>query len=150
MNATSHVLWGQEAANHDDFSWKYTGIGLATSYLSAVFWALPYEALAPRKHTAWNAAVRGAVMSGGCYLTDYHLLPKRFTSGFELRLSRLMLGVIYGAFAVGLSLKDLLKSSRVRRRESILRAAPSEAGPRGGLELGDDSDRSRLQAPFRY
>jgi hypothetical protein len=47
-------------------------------------------------------------VSAIAYLTDYHLIPRRFTPGFELRLSRRALALAYGAFAVGLSLRDLL------------------------------------------
>jgi hypothetical protein len=55
--------------------------------------------------------LRGAAVSAAAYVTDYHLVPRRLTPGFELRLPRLALAPIYAALAVGLSLRDLLTGS---------------------------------------
>ena len=48
LNATSHFLWEEHAAEQDDYSWKYTATGLATNWGASVFWAIFYEALRPR------------------------------------------------------------------------------------------------------
>jgi hypothetical protein len=111
INATSHFLWGEKAAEQDDYSWKYTATGLVTNYGASVFWALLYEALVPhrRKTGVREAAFLGAIVSAIAYVTDYHLVPQRLTPGFELRLPRLALASIYAALAVGLSLRALVK-----------------------------------------
>lgn len=109
INATSHALW-RDAARQNDYSWKYTATGLATNFGASVFWALFYEALAPRRRQAGprEAVLRGAAVAAAAYVTDYYLVPKRLTPGFELRLPRLALASIYAALALGLSLRDLL------------------------------------------
>jgi hypothetical protein len=47
------------------------------------------------------------VVSAAAYVTDYHVVPKRLTPGFELRVPRLALAGVYAALALGLSLRDL-------------------------------------------
>lgn len=105
LNATSHLLWGDEAARHDGYSMKYTATGFAANHAAAVFWALFYEAL-PRQ---LPALARGAAVSALAYVVDYHVVPRRLTPGFELRLPRASLAAVYAALALGLSLRDLAR-----------------------------------------
>jgi hypothetical protein len=49
------------------------------------------------------------------YLTDYYLVPRRFTPGFELSLSRRSFPWIYGALAVGMLLPEWLNVRNKRR-----------------------------------
>jgi hypothetical protein len=109
LNATSHFLWGERAGRRNDYSLKYTATGFTANYGASVFWALFYEALAGRM----PPLVRGAAVSALAYATDYHVVPKRLTPGFEMRLPGRALAAIYAALAVGLSARDLL--SRTRR-----------------------------------
>ena len=111
INATSHVLWDQRAAEQNDYSWRYTATGFLTNHGASIFWALLYEALAPRRTrtSPGEAALRGAVVAAAAYITDYHLVPRRLTPGFELRLPRMALAPIYAALAVGLAFRDLIR-----------------------------------------
>lgn len=109
LNATSHFLWEERAAEQDDYSWKYTATGLFTNWGASVFWALFYEALRPRQPNPREAAARAVAVSAAAYVTDYHIVPKRLTPGFELRLPLLALTAIYAALAAGLSAADLLR-----------------------------------------
>ena len=116
LNATSHFLWGERAAREDDYSLKYTATGFAANYGASVFWALFYEFLAqgkPRSRT--RALVDGALVSAAAYVTDYHLVPKRLTPGFELRIPRMALALVYAALALGLSARELLPSPSAGR-----------------------------------
>jgi hypothetical protein len=106
LNATSHFLWGDRAARKNGYSMRYTGVGYAANYGASIFWALFYEALG-RKRTAAQALRDGALVSAGAYVTDYHIVPRRLTPGFELRLSGKALACIYLALALGLSARDL-------------------------------------------
>ena len=109
LNAASHFLWGDRAARRHSYSWKYTGIGFAANYGASVFWALFYELLGRGKRRSAKHALRdGALVSALAYVVDYHLVPRRLTPGFELRLPGRALGGIYAALAVGLALKDLV------------------------------------------
>lgn len=114
LNATSHLLWGDEAARHDGYSMKYTATGFAANHAAAIFWALFYEAL-PRR---LPALARGAAVSALAYVVDYHVVPRRLTPGFELRLPRLALAPVYAALAAGLAARDLLAARRPPRRSA--------------------------------
>jgi hypothetical protein len=108
LNATSHFLWGERAARQDDFSAKYTATGFMTNFGASVFWALFYEALGRRRRRGSARALRdGALVSALAYVVDYHVVPKRLTPGFELRLPRAALAGVYAALALGLSLRDV-------------------------------------------
>ena len=116
LNATSHFLWGERAARQDSISLKYTATGFAANYGASVFWALFYEFLAQGKHRSrTRALVDGAVVSAAAYVTDYHLVPKRLTPGFELRIPRTALALVYTALALGLSARDLWPSRSASR-----------------------------------
>ena len=51
---------------------------------------------------------RGAATSAIAYVVDYHVVPRRLTPGFELRLPGAALAGIYAAMALGLAARDLL------------------------------------------
>jgi hypothetical protein len=121
VNATSHILWGDQAGRQNDASLKYTLPGFLLNHLSAIFWASFYETWFSRRGTPPGAAktllkpVLGAMtVSAGAYLTDYHLVPKRFTPGWEKRLSGKSLAAVYGMLALGLVATDLLDAARGR------------------------------------
>ncbi|CAI07401.1 hypothetical protein ebA2309 [Aromatoleum aromaticum EbN1] len=69
---------------------------------------------APRVEPLFRSArrsARGAAVAAGAYVTDYYLVPKRFTPGYEKRLSGQSLALIYGALALGLAAGALLGKS---------------------------------------
>lgn len=118
LNATSHAFWGDEAAQHDEASAKYTLTGAATNLASATFWAAIYEKLFGQQSGTEPSSLKsvlGAVaVTAGAYVTDYYLVPKRLTPGYELRLSGRSLAAIYGALALGLAAGGLLsRRSRI-------------------------------------
>lgn len=51
-------------------------------------------------------------MAAGAYVTDYYLVPRRFTPGYEKRLSGQALALIYGALALGLAASTMLADRR--------------------------------------
>ena len=108
LNATSHFLWGERAGQENAYTVKYTGTGFVANYGASVFWALFYEALGggkPRRPA--RALLDGALISAAAYVTDYHVVPRRLTPGFEMRIPRAALACVYAALALGLSLRDL-------------------------------------------
>jgi len=104
VNATSHWLHGEKAADCDELDASHTLIGFATHYASAVFWALPFEFwLARHRPSSAGALLRDAcVTSAVAAAVDYGITPKRLTPGWELVLSKRSLVVTYGALALGL------------------------------------------------
>ena len=114
-NAVSHWLWGDEAARHDEPSLRYTLTGYLIHRLSATFWAVLFEKLAgpalDRRHPATTLSAAAAASAVACFV-DYQLTPERLKPGYEQRLSRPSLALVYGAFGLGLAAGAML----LRRR----------------------------------
>jgi hypothetical protein len=118
INATSHILWGDEAAHHGNPSIKYTATGFLLNHAAAVMWAAVYEKWVEPTVARWfsrqpNLAPlvvvgSAAAVSAGAYVTDYYLVPRRFTPGYEKRLGGQSMVLIYGALALGLAASTLL------------------------------------------
>jgi len=106
-NAVSHWIWGDEAAEHDGFSLKYTITGYLIHHASATFWSVLFEKLAgeklDRKDLRVTMAASAAASALACF-ADYKLTPQRLKPGYEKRLSKKSLAGVYAAFAVGLAL----------------------------------------------
>lgn len=111
LNATSHILWGDKAARQNALDWEHTGVGGLLNAGAMGAWAVVQELL-PRSNTAWGAAAKGALVSGLAYATDYYLVPKRLTPGFEKRLSSRGMLIMYGLLAAGLGFGELLSRKR--------------------------------------
>jgi hypothetical protein len=76
-------------------------------------WALCYEILGRRKTRSRVRALRdGALVSAVAYAVDYHVVPRRFTPGFELRLPAKALAAVYASLALGLALRDMYRGAR--------------------------------------
>jgi hypothetical protein len=118
INAISHILWGWHAAKPREGTFRYSGTGLVLNAAACLFWAGCYQAWRrnmPRPNSPATAATVGVGTSILAYLTDYHLVPRRFTPGFELSLSRRSFPWIYGALAVGMLLPEWLNVRNKRR-----------------------------------
>jgi hypothetical protein len=115
LNAVSHVLWGDQAARRNALSGKYTATGAAINHAGSMFWALVYEKLFGHARTVPGVLLGSAAVAALAYVTDYHLVPKRLTPGYELRLPKRSLTGVYGALALGLSVGALLRRSASRR-----------------------------------
>lgn len=119
INATSHIAWGEQAARQSKPSLKYTGTGTLLNYGGSVFWALLYEGLAGKRHSPGRALLHGGIVSTAAYITDYHVVPRRFTPGFEKRLPGKWLALIYTAFGAGLCAHDLLSAESALKTRTI-------------------------------
>ena len=107
VNAISHWYWGHRAARQDDFSLRHTVMGYLTHHAASIFWATFYEKwFGERRRPRVGLRELGdaALISSLACVVDYRMTPKRFTPGYELRLSRPSLLVVYGVFAIGLAL----------------------------------------------
>ena len=145
LNATSHIIWGEEAAHQDKPSLKYTLTGFLLNHASAIFWALFYEKLLGRGESRadqgglhpknWNEGpshdsskiasrarpmlqpiLDAAAVTAAAYVTDYYLIPKRFTPGFEKRLSGKSLSAVFVALAAGLAARDVIRATKAPRK----------------------------------
>jgi hypothetical protein len=121
INATSHWLHGEQAADCDELDAAHTLVGFATHYASAVFWALPFEFWRARHHSrSAGTLLRDAcVTSAVAAAVDYGITPKRLTPGWELVLSKRSLVVTYGVLALGLAFGT-------RLAEALIAGIPDE------------------------
>ena len=114
INGISHILWGPQAGKVNTINVKYTLAGLALNTGACWFWAWLYQ------RTSRASAPKGAAGAVGvaalAYITDYHLIPRRFTPGFELSLSRRSFPWIYAALAAGLFLPHLITIRENQRK----------------------------------
>lgn len=105
-NAISHWFWGDKAARRNRPSLRYTLSGYLIHHAASTFWAILFERVMgerldnKRLSTALPASLAA---SGVACFVDYQMTPERFKPGFERRLSRPALALVYGAFAVGLA-----------------------------------------------
>jgi hypothetical protein len=114
INATSHVLWGDEAGAADAVDLKHTVPGLLINAGAGVFWALVHELLlarSPARDRA-TAAAAGAAVGALAYVVDYRLIPRRLTPGWELRLSRRGVALGFAALGASLAVAGLLRGLR--------------------------------------
>jgi len=111
LNAVSHITFGDEAARHTELSVRYTGTGAALNTAAMMAWAAIYTgAMRSMPRSTWPTAVcMGAAVSAAAYVTDYYVVPRRLTPGFEKRLDGRSLFVIYATLAAGLAAGWLMR-----------------------------------------
>ncbi len=119
-NATSHWLWGQRAIRRNGPSARYTLVGYAIHHASSTLWAVIYEKWLGQQ-PVWRSPA--PVLAGGtavaalaCFV-DYRLTPKRLRPGFEQRLSKGSLVLVYGAFGLALGIRGLLAARLASHRQ---------------------------------
>ena len=103
LNATSHWLYGDEAASFPDGDLDHTPIGFGTHYAATIFWALFFEAWLSRQPRRGALAVAAGATSVAAVAAavDYTITPKRFTPGWEFVLSKRAMALVYAAMAAG-------------------------------------------------
>ena len=106
LNGPSQWVWGKHAPYRNGFSVRHTVLGYAIHHLAATFWALFYE---KARSEGRNPAALAAAITATAAFVDYRLTPERLTPGFEKRLSRESLVLVYCAFALGLAAPVLLR-----------------------------------------
>lgn len=118
VNAVSHWVWGDPAFRKNGLSLRHTALGYLIHHASATFWAVLHEKWFGKNMDRMSAApllATSALMSGVACFTDYRLTPKRLQPGYEARLSRQSVLLVYCVFGLGLALGAHL----VRRDEPL-------------------------------
>jgi hypothetical protein len=103
-NATSHWVWGDRAMRRTGLSFRYSVIGYVIHHCSSVFWATSFERYAtPDSLDGRTLAQRALQMAAVAAFVDFVLTPRRFTPGFERRLTKPSLVMVYVSFGLGLA-----------------------------------------------
>jgi hypothetical protein len=127
LNSISKMVHGNHAPWRDEASWKYTGTGALLNTAAVFSWAAVYAVLrGPRTRTDYVKAVTaGVATSALAYVIDYHVVPERFTPGFEKRLPNRSLGLIYTALALGLAASELAQPDQVQDPQAAAPRMPA-------------------------
>lgn len=110
-NAVSHYVHGKKASYRDRFSLRYTVPGYLIHHASATFWSFVFERALGGVMDGKNPmaiAAASAATSAFAAFTDYKLTPRPLQPGYEKRLPRKALGVVYVGFAIGLAVGAIL------------------------------------------
>jgi hypothetical protein len=108
VNASSHWLWGDDAAWTAKTDLARTGIGGATNLLAGFMWGALFGAYLHLRRPEPVGIVRDGVVLGGLAgLLDYGLLPRRLSPGWELALSSRSVVLSMAAMATGAVLGGL-------------------------------------------
>jgi hypothetical protein len=102
INAISHWLWKGEAYRHDAPRLRYTLPGYVIHHAMSIFWALVHRRFT-RPTTPARTLRSAAIVSAAACVVDYTLTPRRLRPGFEKKLTRPSLALVYAAFAAGLA-----------------------------------------------
>jgi len=119
INAISHILWGDRAAREDDVTLKHTAAGVALNTLAITSWAAVYELAfgrAARQGEIAKAMLGGISVAALAYVTDYYVVPRRLTPGFEKRLGSKSMLAVYATLGLTLPLASLISGYRRSRR----------------------------------
>jgi hypothetical protein len=122
INAISHVVHGSRAARVRTIDSAHTGLGLVINFGASAFWASIYEAAFGRAAESGElakASAGAAAVAALASVTDYHLVPKRLTPGWEERMPPSSLALVYGALALCLPLRGLVRGAISRRRTEV-------------------------------
>ena len=129
LNGPSQWIWGMRAPFQNHFSFRYTLAGYAIHHAASVFWAILYERL--RQHLLQGTQGKNksilapaAVITTAAYVVDFNLIPKRLTPGFEKRLSKRGLFIVYGTFALGLAAGAWIGTRTLSRRSLDIQKLP--------------------------
>lgn len=119
VNAISHWVWDNPALRQDRPSLRHTLIGYLVHHGASILWgtlhARAWGCRPEAKKPVPAAAGAVAAAAVACFV-DYRLTPERLTPGFEHRLSRSSMAVVYGCFALGLALGSMAAGRRARDR----------------------------------
>lgn len=113
INATSHVLWGDEDAPRERTDMVHTVPGALINVGSAFFWGTIFAFVSPpaAKQTATSMITRAFGTSLFATALDYGLVPRRLRPGWELALRARSVALALGAMGAGLAAGGLVEKN---------------------------------------
>ncbi|MDB5621303.1 hypothetical protein [Tardiphaga sp.] len=109
INAVSHCLWPAEAFLDEQPSVRLTGTGAFIYWGAGIFWGVLFETLLGRRSSPARIVRTAAATAVMAYAVDYHVVPERFTPGFEAHMPPRSFLPIYAALGAGLALIALTR-----------------------------------------
>jgi hypothetical protein len=110
INATSHWLHGESAADVRSIDVAHTATGYLTHHGACLLWASIMESIISNRKNVSPAEIALIAVGVSAFAAgvDYGITPKRFTPGWEEVLSVRSMGVAYASMAIGLAVGGLL------------------------------------------
>jgi len=115
LNGPSQWLWGESEAYTRETTLRHTVAGYAIHHATSIFWAVLHEAVfggSRRRKSPIQHCADAAVSATTAHFVDYHLTPRRLRPGFEKHVSAKGMVAVYSAFAAGLAIAAIARSSR--------------------------------------
>ncbi len=113
INAISHILFGDAAIGVKRPIPKFLFSGLVLNLFAMFGWAalaeLGYQFLHITRGQVLATILVSVVVTVVAYVTDFILVPKRFTPGFERIISQRALVAVYGVLAAAFVLSGLMR-----------------------------------------
>ena len=103
INDVSHILLGEERSDRRGFDVQTTSLGLLLNAASIVSWSVLYRRLFGKPQFP-NSPLTAAGAVAAIYFIDYAVFPRRLAPGFERRLSRQSVYMIYAVLALTFTL----------------------------------------------
>jgi hypothetical protein len=116
INGPSQWLWGRAEKYRTHINWRNTATGYLIHHACSVLWAALFAGTQIRRWVPHPLA-RAAAVTTLAAAVDYCVVPRRFTPGFEARLPRSSIGIVYIVFGAGLVLGERLAAWRAARTQ---------------------------------
>lgn len=110
INDIAHVVDGDDKIQPVEFAPRESRLGIFVNGTAMALWGILYEGALAVSGFQSNP-MTAALATTTAYVTDYHIVPKRFTPGIEKRLSGKALLVTYAALGATFALSSLWNKS---------------------------------------
>ena len=113
VTAISHIFYGDSAFEARAGDAMHFGIGFVLNVMAMIGWSavaeLVFRALSIDSHRLGYAVLVAVALSVLAYITDFHIVPKRFTPGFEHILSKRAIYVTYVFLAISFVIGAMMR-----------------------------------------
>jgi len=133
MNAVSHIAWGGPPPANEGRAAINTWTGAALHTGACIFWSSIFDLVFRRSAARSSKQLAlGAIQTAAlAYVTDYHIVSKRFRPGYEAYLSPASMFAVYAALAAGIAFGAAITRSTTKKNALHL----ANAGMLGGGQM---------------
>lgn len=115
INAVSHIIFGDSVLSHTVFDPKFSLTGLALNTGALIGWSavaeLGYTAFQIPRGSVLLSSLIALILTTTAFITDFYIVPKRFTPGFEKVISQPGLFFVYVCLAIGFAFGGIFRVS---------------------------------------